>query len=413
VPGTGVETFSLTLVSALSFNPGADANHPPYDYKFVFGTSSVPGRKVKVESIRPVSESIVELTAVDETPEYYAAKDLPFTYVGPRLGGAPVITDLQITEDGVRVAGGYMVKGTVTFNITGDYESCDIRISINGSQWTSLANNSRVSSAEFIAPDFSDVVVEVTAHGRPGARTAEGKATLTKTLDFAGESPPANVTQFTIDGRTFRWQPVEDVDVKGYVIRFQYGQNLSFPDATRLHEGVLPYSPKTFDTLPTGFCTFFITAIDAADLESVTPAIVVTDLGDPETENVVVRTDLRTLSWPGSVTGGSNVAGELRRYRHHGVLWRRCCPVLRRRRRGLLRDRGVHADGVHQQSAVLPARLDQLSAARGFLDRRPGHRDRVPHFEREPHRQPRRGNRHDRVVDGRRRHGLGHRVDVR
>jgi hypothetical protein len=311
LPGTGVETTQLSLVSALSFNPGADANHPPYDYKFVFGTSSLPGRKVKVESIRPVSESIVELTAVDETPDYYAAKDLPFTYTGPRLGAAPVISDLQITEEGVRVAGGYMVKGTVTFNITGDYESCDIRVSINGSQWTSLANNSRVSSAEFIAADFSDVVVEVTAHGKPGARTAEGKATLTKTLDFAGESPPANVTQFTIDGRTFRWRPVDDVDVKGYIIRFQYGQNLSFPDATRLHDGVLPYSPKTFDTLPTGFCTFFITAVDAADLESVTPAIVVTDLGDPETQNVVVRTDLRTASWPGSVTGGSNVAGDL------------------------------------------------------------------------------------------------------
>jgi predicted phage tail protein len=310
-PGNGTQVTALTLVSALAFNPGADANHPPYDYKFVFGTTSVPGRKVKLESVRPVSESIVELTAVDETPSYYLAASSSYLYTAPDQGAAPVISGLTLTEEGVRAGNGYVVKVTATFNITGDYEACDIRVSTNGGQWITVANNSRLSSAEFVVQDFSTVVVEVVAHGHPGARTAEARSTITKVINFAGQTPPASVTEFALDGNTFRWNPVADVDVTGYVIRFHYGENRTWTDAARLHDGVLPYSPKTFDSIPIGVCTFFITALDAAGLESVTPSIIVKDLGDLETDNVVVRTDLRALAWPGSVTGGSNVGGDL------------------------------------------------------------------------------------------------------
>jgi hypothetical protein len=311
--GSGVEVFQLTLTSALSFDPGADANFLPHDYKFLFGTSTVPGRRVKIEGIRPVDESTVEFTAVDETADYYASATKGYTYIPPASKfGVAAVTALTLTEDGVRAGAGYLVKVTATWNAEGDYSSADVRYSVNGGEWIYAARDSRETLVDFIVPDFSTVVFQVLAKTSLGTLGNFATASVTKTIDFAGQAVPNNITGFVLSGDgTFAWDPAPEVDVVGYKIRFHYGENRSFGDAASLHEGVLPYSPKKFDALPFGVCTFFLTAVDAAGLESATPAVIVRDLGDPAIDNIVETLDLDALFYPGTLTGGAAAGGDL------------------------------------------------------------------------------------------------------
>ena len=102
-----------------------------------------------------------------------------------------------------------------------------------------------------------------------------------------------------------------DVDLLGYRIYFHYGQNTNLADANALHEGLLTASPETFQALPSGQVTFMIVGHDAAHLESVTPAVIIKDLGDPPLANVVETIDFRALAWPGAVTGGAEAGGDL------------------------------------------------------------------------------------------------------
>lgn len=307
------ESDTLTPTAPLPFNPWADADgYPPYDYRWHYGPASDTGRKVKIESFKPVSLRHVDVTAVDEDPAYYTAKDNPLAVIAPpRIFGAVQLQSLNITEDGVRAGNGYMARVYVTLDVLGDYAFCDLRTSVNGGPLAERVRNQRGRTVFFDVSDFSDVVVEVTAYSSFGRTGKSSKLTAEHHVDYAGQSKPSDVRNLSLDGNTFRWTEAPEVDVTGYIIRFHYGENLSPTDAAPLHEGELSASPATFPVLPSQVVTFFLTAIDAAGLESANPATIVKNLGDPELENVVVELDFRAASWPGTVTLGSNVGGDL------------------------------------------------------------------------------------------------------
>lgn len=89
---------TLTLVDPLPAAPGADGNHPAADYVWTFGATATPGKKVKITSIVPSDENRVQITAVDENPEYYASENDLYTYVPrtPVVGTLPSIFNLKV-----------------------------------------------------------------------------------------------------------------------------------------------------------------------------------------------------------------------------------------------------------------------------------------------------------------------------
>jgi hypothetical protein len=310
--GTG-ETDTLTLSAPLPFDPWADPEgYPPYDYRWHYGPASTTGRKVKIESFKPVSERHVDVSAVDEDPAYYAAKDnATVPLPAPSVFGQVQLAAVNVTEDGVRAGTGYLAKVLVSWDVTGDYGFADVRVSVNGGPVELLGATVRGRSFSFNVQDFSDVVVEVTAWSSFGRHGKSSKLTVEHHVDYAGQSVPSDVGSFLLDGDKFRWAAAPEVDVIGYRIRYHFGENRSIADAHELHQGTLAASPAQFDVLPAGVVTFFLTAVDAAQLESATPAIIVKDLGDPELANVVEEKDFKAEAWPGTVTGGSNVGGDL------------------------------------------------------------------------------------------------------
>jgi hypothetical protein len=311
VEGPSSETTTLTLATPLSFDP-SDPSYKPHDFRFQFSSSSsTPGRKVKIDSIRPISDSVVELTAVDESTSYYDAADGIFYESSPPLfNTGPIISNLKITENGVRAGTGYTVRADIDWDISRDVSFVDIKVYVNG-LISQTFEGTRRTHAEVIVSDGVTVTAEITAYGLYGRTGVTAKQSISKIIDFAGLRSPTNVTGFKLDKDTFRWNEVPDVDVVGYIIRFHYGANFNFSDANKLHDGLLPYSPKQFNKLPSGFCTFFITAVDAAGLESEIPATLYNDMGIFETANIVEQVDFRTLLWPGSLTGGIISGGDI------------------------------------------------------------------------------------------------------
>ena len=73
-PASG-DTDTLTLPSPLTLQPGYGA----VDHKWYFSPLPTPGKKVKITSVQPLSETRIRLTATDEDPAYYAAWNGTFT----------------------------------------------------------------------------------------------------------------------------------------------------------------------------------------------------------------------------------------------------------------------------------------------------------------------------------------------
>lgn len=311
VNGGSGDSDTLTQTSALPFNPGTDADHPVFDYKYLYGPASTPGRLVKIDAIRPLDERTVELTAVDEADVFYAAEDADYVYTVPRptYGGAS-ISNLQVTETGIRVPPGYMVQLAVTWDAQADYSGAEVFAAVDGGPELSRGTT-RGTRVDFIVADGAIAQIRVVAHGTLGRLSSTTTLTVTHETDFASAQAPADVSTFLISDDVLSWLPVGDVDVAGYRVRFNYGRNASWSAATPLHEGLLTASPWQMPVRPAGAVTLLIKAVDVAAIESLNAAPIYTDLSDPVVEKVVETFDLDAAGYPGTLTGGTVSGGDL------------------------------------------------------------------------------------------------------
>ncbi len=183
--------------------------------------------------------------------------------------------------------------------------------SVGGGEMLLRGQDIRGRSLEFLCTDRSEVTVQVTAYGSLGRLVSGSTLSLTQTVDFASLAPPSDVTALRLEGRTFSWDTVPDIDVAGYRIKFHYNNRTSWGDANDLHAGLLTQTPHTFQELPADVITYLIKAVDAADIESNGIALVTVDYrnfspeGDPLVANVVETFDFDALGWSGTITGGA------------------------------------------------------------------------------------------------------------
>ncbi len=306
------DSDTLNLVNPLAFNPGADPDHPVHDYRWLYGHTATPGRKIKIDAMRPIGHDRIELTAIDEVPEYYAAAEDDFIYTTPApVFGSADISNLQAVEDGIRVGNGYLARVTLTWDAGSDYSFAEVRVSVDGGP-LELYGDTIARSFEFKVRDGAALVIEVTAFPSLGRKLARStKQTITKTVNFAGLYPPSNVPNFSISGRTLSWPVAPEVDVVGHGLRFHRGDRRTWEDALPLVDGLITENPYTPEALPYGQISIGIKAFDADDQESPEAAWIVANLGDPSVQNVTEEIDLEALGWPGTVSGGSIIGDDI------------------------------------------------------------------------------------------------------
>jgi hypothetical protein len=303
---------TLIPASPLPFNPGADPDHPPIDYKYIYGFSSLPGRKVKIDAIRTVSGSKREISAVDEFAEFYPCENNPYSYNPPRPQmGLPSISGLALSVEGVRAGTGYFARVTATWTAQNDYARAVVYVEENG-DGLRFVEETPANASIFNVTDRQTIRVRVVAFSSLGGLGGRVTAEVTQFIDFAGLTRPSDVKSLRISGTRLSWNAVADPDVVGYRARYHYGDRRVWEDAAPMHEGLITNNPWPMPMNLAGQVTIMLKAVDAAGLESVSAAVIVTDFGDADIANVIVTRDFAAASFPGTITGGALVAGELR-----------------------------------------------------------------------------------------------------
>ncbi|MFJ3316109.1 host specificity protein J [Herbaspirillum huttiense] len=131
-------------------------------------------------------------------------------------------------------------------------------------------------------------------------------------VPFAGnQGAPPDVPWFSINGDVLSWGAVPDAELAGYRLRYHYGSNRSWGDASELFSGVVQSSPYQILSRPQGALTLMVKAENKAGLQSNSPTYIMTEMGDALVANVVEEFDFHGAGYPGQVSGAIVVDGHL------------------------------------------------------------------------------------------------------
>lgn len=303
--------------------PGAAPGNPAVDTIWIYDFKATPGYRVRVISIQPESNlSGATVTVVPDSPEFWNYV-LNGSYNPPvsqsLLPRSPAsVSNARISEMLDRQGNTFYTTLTVNFDAAGSFASADI--------WGSTAGlMQKIGSTQSLSFSFRAGLDEVwyievrsfDALGRPGSVAAVTHAVI------GLREPPPDVSAFSVVNGALSWPSVPSsvVDLAGYRIRFHYGENRSWADASELHENLITENPWTPPLFPNGPITLMIKAQDTTGNESVNFASILYNFGDPLVDNLILTHDAKALGFPGKKTNASVVAGNLVADDSGGLFW--------------------------------------------------------------------------------------------
>lgn len=217
--GTG-EADTITLTNFPSLQSGYSLN----DHRWCYSPLATPGKKVKIISVAPASDSRLQIVATDEYPEFYNAWG--GTFVAPPdstvLPAQPVtITNLTAISRTAYVNGYLKNRVTLSWGTGGGVLYSRVRIYFDGNLVAEEAQN-LTRSYEIDFDGAGAFYAEVTPYGITGAGT-----TVTTSLSLAAldlPSPPTGLQLYAGEdslSATYTWNEV--LGVQSYVIAIYVG----------------------------------------------------------------------------------------------------------------------------------------------------------------------------------------------
>lgn len=191
-----------------------------------------------------------------------------------------------------------------------DLGSVEVQWALAGSTltWNAASTSARDTQLYLNgAPDGRAIIIR--SRTRNSLAVSDWSAQLVHTVVGKTE-PPATVQAITVSGQQVAFTPVADVDVAGYRLRFNYGQDNWWDYAAPLHDGLITESPYTLERVPVGECTVMVKAVDTSGNESLNAAFAVYVFPEQLAANVLLSYDQHP-TFAGTVTDGALVAGEL------------------------------------------------------------------------------------------------------
>lgn len=284
---------TVTLSSTPTFQEG----YEPLDHIWFFSPLATPGKKVKILSVQPVSESRVQIVATDEYEEFYAAWDGTFT-VPPQstllLDSVPVVSNIRVTE--------LLYRGTdnaikshvnVIWDTNGAWERANIRYRVGNDAWTSFT--SQTTSFQFDTSSTGIVQIQIL----PVFGVKVGASVLYTGNIYGVKATLPNVeglTDFYRDGKTvLTWRAISDPRTIDYEIR----KGESWDKAEVLGR----VTSTEFITIGNGL--YFVAAHHAGQYSPVPSTIEVE--GASLVTNVIATYDEKATGWSGTTSGGAVV----------------------------------------------------------------------------------------------------------
>ena len=94
-------------------------------------------------------------------------------------------------------------------------------------------------------------------------------------------------------------------------MRWIPGTSTDWAQAQPLHEGLITESPWQLQITPSGAATLLIKSVDTSGNESLDPALIAINLGDPVVNNIITTIDLHGTGFPGEIAGATVSGGDL------------------------------------------------------------------------------------------------------
>lgn len=236
VAGTGTGN-TVTLISALP-TVGDDGSplvapgtgQPYFDWAYQYSPEPTPGKRVKIVSIRPISQYRVQIEAVDDEPGYYAYSGGDYIIPTPLPLEDFTPTNLSVSEELLRATpGGWLCRISLTWKAPSGTDYI-IRRQISLQDKDGIWNIIRpwrevdaTSAMRYIDTQLEGYKLEYEVAPLVKARGYWGKASITHIV-LGRQSNPDNVANFTatINAAGYLiadWDNVDDVDIMQYEIR--------------------------------------------------------------------------------------------------------------------------------------------------------------------------------------------------
>lgn len=122
---------------------------------------------------------------------------------------------------------------------------------------------------------------------------------------------PPDVQALVLEGERLRWDYTPPADHAGFLVRFRPGNSTDWEAATPAHESVLRVTDFQIYKR-TGTQTYLVKAVDIAGNQSLTAKALTVVYDGVIIDNIVLTTDHRALGWPGMITDGSIISGDIK-----------------------------------------------------------------------------------------------------
>lgn len=300
--GSG-DTDTITLTTTPTFQSGM----LEMDHIWFFSPLATVGKRVKILSVQPSTESLVTVIATDEDPAFYAAWDGSWNEPAVStllLNSKPKVSNVSFKETLYRKNAGVFSRVAVSFTVSGSYKHANIRWRIGSGYWSQGSTDT--SSYEFDTTDIGTLEIEII----PISETFVGEIVIASSPIYGVSLPPADVSTFTIANNAVAWGAVEDVDVIGYEIRWNSTGSLDWSSAQELHSGFLTSSPWPLPYTISGGA-LLIKAVDIVWNRSASPASIILPTTSTIVGNIYSTKAFGSLGWPGDISGGIMTPGGL------------------------------------------------------------------------------------------------------
>lgn len=219
-------------------------------------------------------------------------------------------TNLSFSEELYSTNAKTQVKVRVTFSWETSVASAthDIQYRPVGGDWVPYATSwqdTKITFPDFEVGDYQFRVRAINSIGTQSGWIAKAYTVLGKLL------PPPDVPGMVITDTTLSWSyPNKPEDFLGFEVRYQEGNDTTWESAAAASDGYTTNTSLGVANLLGGLKTFLVKAIDTSLIVSKNATFVITGLGDPVVDNIILTQEYKTLGWPGSIEYGSDKLNE-------------------------------------------------------------------------------------------------------
>lgn len=331
---TGVQVVQQVVtvageVVAVSFTvPIPVASVPAVGDLVTFGELGRESIDCVVKHIEPGSDFTAKIKLLDYAPGIQLADvglippyDSQMTF--PRVPIPPIPTIIQVLSDEsvfVRSLDGSLQSQIVVsvhfpsgFRLVTSRVEAQVQVAGADNEWQSSFTDMAGTSLDVIIGQVeSGIAYDIRLRSvDQGTGRASEWAVISAHMVIGKTSPPPDVQALVLEGERLRWDYTPPADHAGFLVRFRPGNSTDWEAATPAHEHVLRVTDfQIFKR--TGTQTYLVKAVDVAGNQSLHATAITVVYEGVIIDNIVLTENHRALGWPGTITDGSIISGDIK-----------------------------------------------------------------------------------------------------